>query len=318
MKRFCITIIQTFPSKRFIHFISFHSRFLKRISFLHFLILVPTLLYPQTPKQESFFPHHVGDIWRFAFYEPSSGLRDTLQTRIVNDSLLSNGTYYVKFEGGFGGRFIIDSSNQIFSIGSSDTNKIYDLTAPIGSSWSSSQWFKIEVDTIFESNILGIQTTIKVFNFYRGKKNDNFLFKTDFLARGLGLVQVNGYEAYFHTTYLIGAIINNVHYGTINALEDVLVSIPEISSLSQNYPNPFNSGTTIRFSIKQTSEVALNVYNVLGSKVRTVTNEEFSVGEHWIFWDGKDDKGVQLQTGLYIYELVGKDIGLSRKAMLNK
>jgi hypothetical protein len=83
----------------------------------------------QQPDPKTFFPHHLGDTWQYAFYEPSSGLRDTLQTSVVKDSVLADGTLYVKI--GSSG-YLIDSLNQVFLIQYSGNIKLYELAAPIG------------------------------------------------------------------------------------------------------------------------------------------------------------------------------------------
>jgi hypothetical protein len=75
--------------------------------------------------------------------------------------------------------------------------------------------------------------------------------------------------------------------------------------LAQNYPNPFNPTTVIYYYLPdigyQPAEVELVIYNVLGSKVRTLIKERQHPGEYTVMWDGKDDEGKGLASGVYFY-----------------
>ena len=68
------------------------------------------------------------------------------------------------------------------------------------------------------------------------------------------------------------------------------------------YPNPFNPQTTAYFNLKNDSKITLNVYNIKGEKIRTLVNENFTVGEHHILWDGTDDNNNHVSSGIYFFE----------------
>ncbi len=74
-------------------------------------------------------------------------------------------------------------------------------------------------------------------------------------------------------------------------------------TLQQNHPNPFNSSTTIRFALPQTEEVELSIFNLAGQKVATLVQEPRQMGEYSIRWDGRDDAGQRLASGIYLYRL---------------
>lgn len=76
-------------------------------------------------------------------------------------------------------------------------------------------------------------------------------------------------------------------------------SIPQLS----NYPNPFNPTTTIEFSIQNDSEVDLTIFNLKGQKIKTLANNKFNVGSHSIIWNGDDNLGNPVSSGIYYYEL---------------
>ena len=82
--------------------------------------------------------------------------------------------------------------------------------------------------------------------------------------------------------------------------------IPENFSLEQNFPNPFNPSTIIHYTIPQSANLIntrLEIFNVLGQKVRTLINSRQSAGAHSVQWDGRDDAGKLLVSGVFIYRL---------------
>jgi hypothetical protein len=79
------------------------------------------------------------------------------------------------------------------------------------------------------------------------------------------------------------------------------LGIPTKYAVSQNYPNPFNPSTTIYYELPRPSEVKLEVYNLLGQNVRTLINARQEAGRHQIVWDGKNDFGSPVASGIYIY-----------------
>lgn len=89
-------------------------------------------------------------------------------------------------------------------------------------------------------------------------------------------------------------------------------------SLNQNYPNPFNPTTTIEYQIAKQGNYAVNIYNVLGQRIRTLVNGVQTSGAHKITWDGKDDFGKQVSAGIYFYRLKGEKISITKKMLLVK
>jgi hypothetical protein len=90
--------------------------------------------------------------------------------------------------------------------------------------------------------------------------------------------------------------------------QNVIVStdedlIPLITRLNQNYPNPFNPTTTINYSLKENSKVSLNIYNIKGQKVKQLVNEMLESGNHTVIWNGKDNYGKFVSSGIYFYKL---------------
>jgi hypothetical protein len=93
---------------------------------------------------------------------------------------------------------------------------------------------------------------------------------------------------------------------------------PENFSLYQNYPNPFNSSTKIRFDLKNPGYVTLDIFNILGQKIRTLISKRYSAGSYNVNWDGTDNIGKGVSSGMYIFRMKsGKNI-LYRKMILIK
>ncbi|MFC1693888.1 FlgD immunoglobulin-like domain containing protein [Candidatus Latescibacterota bacterium] len=89
--------------------------------------------------------------------------------------------------------------------------------------------------------------------------------------------------------------------------------IPAAFSLHPNYPNPFNPITTIDFSIPESGFVTLLIYNIMGQKVRELVAENMKAGVHSVVWDGKDDEGTSVASGIYISRLkTGGQIAVQR------
>jgi hypothetical protein len=108
--------------------------------------------------------------------------------------------------------------------------------------------------------------------------------------------------------------------GTDEAVREVLSSVlPKEFALGNNFPNPFNPTTNIPIAVPQTAEVSLKIYNVLGQEVRTIFNGTLEPGRYYFTWDGKNDQGLSVATGVYISRFatkVGK--AFTRKMMLMK
>lgn len=85
--------------------------------------------------------------------------------------------------------------------------------------------------------------------------------------------------------------------------EDHFAKSPEKINLYQNYPNPFNPTTTIQFKLPEKSDVSLRIYDITGKLVRTLMNEEKEAGYHSVIWDGNDEQGAAIHSGVYFYKI---------------
>jgi len=107
----------------------------------------------------------------------------------------------------------------------------------------------------------------------------------------------------------------NIYQATPNADP----STPEVQTeLVGNYPNPFNPETTIRFSLQNAGTVSLNVYNARGQLVRSLVNNQMASGAHSVVWNGLDDSGRGVSSGIYYYRMQAGNFNQTRKMVLVK
>ncbi len=95
-------------------------------------------------------------------------------------------------------------------------------------------------------------------------------------------------------------------------------SIPDSYALQQNYPNPFNPATQISYSLSKATDVELAIYNVLGEKVRILVYEFQSMGQKSTVWNGLDDNGVHVTSGIYFVQLNVGSFRATKKMILIK
>jgi len=93
---------------------------------------------------------------------------------------------------------------------------------------------------------------------------------------------------------------------------------PKNYQLSQNYPNPFNPETAIRFEIPEATHVTLRIFNLLGQLVRVLVDEDKPAGYHTAVWDGRNDLGERVSSGIYWYQFRAGSYVLTKKMLLSK
>ncbi|MDD2424381.1 MAG: T9SS type A sorting domain-containing protein, partial [Candidatus Cloacimonetes bacterium] len=103
---------------------------------------------------------------------------------------------------------------------------------------------------------------------------------------------------------------------TVTAGEDDIE--PVVVFDARNYPNPFNPTTTINFSLPLAGHTELKIYNLKGQVVRTLVNQDMASGMHQIVWNGFDNNGKTVSSGVYFYRLTNNHNTLTRKMLLSK
>jgi hypothetical protein len=80
-------------------------------------------------------------------------------------------------------------------------------------------------------------------------------------------------------------------------------AVPTTFALGKNYPNPFNPSTTINFQLPSDEFVEMKIYNQIGQEVRSLVNSNYQAGSHNVVWDGKNNRGRLVASGMYIYRI---------------
>jgi len=93
---------------------------------------------------------------------------------------------------------------------------------------------------------------------------------------------------------------------------------PKDFELYQNYPNPFNNETMIKFNLRRPADVTLAIYNILGQKVRTLVEGRLKAGPQTLSWDGKNEEGNDLSSGIYFYQLRSGEVSQTKRLVLLK
>jgi len=108
-----------------------------------------------------------------------------------------------------------------------------------------------------------------------------------------------------------------IFFSQVNSTSDI--TVPSLRSvLKQNYPNPFNPSTTISFDIVSAGAVNVSVYNVRGQRVRVLVDKYMPVGEHNVAWDGLDEHGSAVGSGVYLYRMSAGGYSSVKKMVLMK
>ena len=100
----------------------------------------------------------------------------------------------------------------------------------------------------------------------------------------------------WHVTLYIRAVIS-----TVTSTEEISSTLPKYFSLMQNYPNPFNPSTTIEYDLPKAENVKLIVYDILGRQVATLVNAGQNAGEYKVQWNGRNNNGTTVASGIYLY-----------------
>lgn len=94
--------------------------------------------------------------------------------------------------------------------------------------------------------------------------------------------------------------------------------LPTAYALEQNYPNPFNPTTTINFALPKAGKVDVTVYNLLGQQVNNLVTGDMPAGVHSVVWDGRNQDGQSVSSGIYFYKITAGDFSQTKKMMMLK
>ncbi len=267
---------------------------------------------------------HIGDVWE---YEVELIPPETYQVRITGDTLMPNGNTYFVFEAtgyfNYSEYLRMDDSLRVFQyrgLGFPDScnseNIVYDLTLadstlfiecineyPAGNfpalistfSWnyvtlgmtaSTKEFWGVYIDSTINDTLLG-----------------SIFYTENWLAEGIG--RTFSQPEAGSPERILGAIIDSVQYGYVTSIkpDNSTQTPPNSVVLYPNYPNPFNSSTKIEFEIPTKMNLQLTIYDLLGKEIKQLFRGFKNPGRHSFIWDGRDNLGNQVASGVYYYKL---------------
>ncbi len=129
-------------------------------------------------------------------------------------------------------------------------------------------------------------------------------------------VRLHIYSRFTGTIYFDDLTVERLDVTAVG--EGTEARIPVAYELGDNYPNPFNPTTSIQFGVPGGGHVKLVIYNMLGQKVKTLLDDSREAGRYQIVWDGSDDTGRIVGSGMYFYQLRTEKAVLTKKMLLLK
>jgi len=129
-------------------------------------------------------------------------------------------------------------------------------------------------------------------------------------------------DVYLFATSQANNVVMGVDKGFLAASPNAILEdegiVPERYFLAQNYPNPFNPSTQIAFGLQVGGHTTVTVYNLLGQQVSQLLDEYRAAGSHVVAWDGMDNNGQPVPSGIYFYRIRSEDFTQTRKMVLMK
>jgi hypothetical protein len=271
---------------------------------------------------QDYYPLKVGNSWFYRSVNlPSNDSTVSTTVCVVADSVFSNGQrYYVlDTEDIMGSRYLRSDSASVFYMSpyGSGEQKVFNLDAEVGDTnhilWP--PFWVVELVAIDTLDVLGFRDRVNTYTL------EGTLYAVLKFSEKFGpLVEWRyGDPPPPWPDYgreLVGCTIDGVDYGKT-------VDVPPESGrlvgfdLNQNFPNPFNPSTQIQFSLSSSSNVLLTVFDITGRYVRKLVDGTEPAGRHSVSWDGRNDRGRQMSSGVYFYVLaIGEGRQIRRMLLL--
>jgi hypothetical protein len=296
-----------------------------RMVLILFCLLFYTDLYSQTDSS-FYFPLKSGNLWQYKEPPPPDQPYIT-ETKTGRDTTFSNGQTYRSFitnNYGYpdttGLAFFRQVGNKVYQFWQGTGMEIlrYDFSKNQGDTVSifPIQLGDTAIVTVLDKGSVSVfGKSMRYVSFY-WQNHRGTIYVIEQIVDSIGTIfgQVEpGYQL-----YLVGAVVDSVHYGVVTNVEAEKKEIPKEFILFQNFPNPFNPSTTIKYQLKDAGIVTLKVIDMLGREVATLVNGEKESGYYSVQFEGSN-----LSSGVYFTRLViqpqeGKSIVMVKKILLMK
>lgn len=263
-------------------------------------------------SQFRYAPLELGNVWVYQVYDGTLRRAEIVDTAVIIDSTkyFGYGIAHNSYVSGF-----IRLREDSFYVSKEDSTfpeplneyKYYKKNTRLGDGWIVNFAVYTIIDT-FLSVVFDSLVTVKMLNENLGLVEWNYLWTEEFgqlsQLNWLGEVQY----------YLKGCVINGKAYGDTTfitvSVENEFES-PSLFYLGQNFPNPFNSSTTINFRLPEENNAVLELYNVLGQKIKVLLNGFISAGKHSFQLNAEG-----FPSGTYYYVLRTPDYTETKKMLL--
>lgn len=286
-----------------------------------------TVSFAQTDTSSIFyFPLKAGNLWQYKEPPPPDQPYIT-EIRTGRDTTFSNGHTYQSFvTRNYGGRDSIDLryerqvGSKVYRYFPNQHTEylIYDFSKNTGDTVSIFPSPINPGDTnvvrVLDSGTQNIFGKSRKYMTFYNKEFPTTLYWIDQITDSMGITfsQIEpGYQL-----YLVGAVIESVRYGVVMSVEAMKEVIPKDFKLFQNFPNPFNPSTTIYVRLPEGEPFRLLIFNVLGQRVRTLYTGRGNGDTQKILWDGKNDVGLRVSSGVYFYQIRSEGFSATKQMLL--
>jgi hypothetical protein len=281
-----------------------------------YLVTTIFVILSSSTFSQDYFPLEIGNRWDYLVWVKNPGIPgfyDTLSVEIIDQRVLPNGMEYFEFLTSLPfwpltqPRFIREENDYFFYYDESDSSDCFAFRfdLPEDTFYYNCRNMVMNVWTIESMNIFG------QYNLHQHQLGDFIYY---IFSENFGIYEYwDDFDLVRSYYYLKGCIISGVAYGNLLVSAEGSRNLVMNYILFQNYPNPFNPSTKIEFHIADFGFVSLKVYDLLGSEVATLVNEEKPAGEYEVEFDGN-----KLPSGIYFYQLIAGDFVEAKKMILLK
>jgi hypothetical protein len=261
-------------------------------------------------ETNTYYPLKVGNRWDYHYssfdWWTLKGYSYSFSVQVLRDSLFPNGKRYSVLSQWdiSDGRFLRADSAHIYYYREYDSADVpfYNLEASPEEEWSAGflSAGTVALDRVDTVTLFGRTTRVLTFRL------DGLMRQYTSFSDKFGPV---GYQSPGEPPgtediqiELLGCIVSDTLYGRLTEVGRDGTT-PTNLKLFQNYPNPFNPATTVRYIVPEKGWVHLHVCDILGRKIRQLCDEQAYAGAYEIVWDGRDEQGHQVASGVYLYQL---------------
>jgi hypothetical protein len=270
--------------------------------------------------QNAYFPLSIGDRWSYGLVDPGYPTYN-VEYKVTSDTIMPNGRKYAVYAQTLAGTnkvwypsYLRQDNNKVYIYNASDSSEylMYDFSRKVGDTVGHYIVGGAIYDVILSSTGVGTfwDSQRRTWSFGHSVRNQSDGSKSTFLVDSIGLFH---YDLDIGPFYFGGASISGKIYGIISDVSRQLTELPQEPYLNQNFPNPFNGSTTISYSLPNTVEVNLELFDLLGRRLADLVHQRQNSGYHSFILD----TGTRA-SGIYLVRLTTGRTSMSRSIIILK